>query len=139
PHATHDLELLASVADRDRDPETDATVARMVASCTDCAALVADLRSLALGLAGLPPTIAAPRDMRLSPERGAQVRRGAPWRRRLGPFGDQGVAGLRPLAGLLTTLGVAGLLLTVLPLGLGSGGASLSQLGSAVSDGAAAA
>jgi hypothetical protein len=132
PHDTHDLELLASIADRDRDPQTDAAVVRMAAGCDECAALVADLRSLSLGLTSLPTTLPAPRDYRLTAKQAERLRRGRFWRLLLAPFGPGGFPGLRPAAGALTALGLVGLLATATPLALpASSGAAASAARSA--------
>jgi hypothetical protein len=133
PHATHDVVLLAAVADRDPDPATDAVVGRMIAACPECAAIADELRILAAGLADLPPSLAAPRDMRLTESDAARLRRGGLLRRLIRPLGLAGMRGLQPLAGALTVLGIAGLLLANIPLGFGSAGAALEQRGSAVS------
>jgi hypothetical protein len=125
PHHTHDLQLLASVADHDLDPATRADLDAMVAACPDCAEIAAELRFLAAGLADLPSDVPAPHDFRLSPEQAARARRGGIWRSLLRPFGVDGLPGLRPLAGALTALGLAGLILTSFPLGFGSSGAAL--------------
>lgn len=128
PHTTHDVVLLAAVGDRDPDPASRATVERMIADCHECAAIAEDLRLLAIGLADLPPSLPAPRDMRLTEADAARLRRGGVWRAILRPFGATGLPGLRPLAGALTALGLAGLLMTTIPLGLG-GSAALTEIG----------
>jgi hypothetical protein len=125
PHSSHDLVLLAAATDRDADPTTRSAAADQVAACAECAALAAELRSLALGLAHLPASRPVPRDMRITAEQAARLRRGGLWRRLLRPFSAEGLPSLRPLAAALTTLGLAGILLTALPLGFGSGGAAL--------------
>jgi hypothetical protein len=130
-HATHDLHVLAAAADRSVDVATRIAAERQAADCRDCAALFADLRSISAGLADLPRELAVTRDFRISPERAAQLRP-AGWRGLL-----QGLLGsgpsLRPFAGALTALGIAGLLLTVgLPglvggLGSAAGAAAPAQ------------
>jgi hypothetical protein len=126
PHATHDVVLLAAVADHDPDPATEATVRRMIADCPECATIADELRMLAAGLADLPPSLAAPRDLRLTEGDAARLRRGGLLRRFIRPLGLAGMPGLQPLAGALTALGIAGLLLANIPLGLGSAGAALA-------------
>jgi len=138
PHSTHDLVLLAAVADRDPDPATQATVEAMIASCADCAAIAEDLRALALALADLPTSLPAPRDMRLTVGDATRLRGGGLWRAILRPFGTSGMPALRPLAGVLTTLGIAGILLSTVPLGFETAGTALNQVGSAVGGAAAA-
>ena len=128
PHSTHDLVLLAAAADRNADPGLRAAAEAQLATCQDCATLAADLRALAAGLGDLPATRPAPRDMRLSVEQAARLRRGGLWRTLLRPFGAAGLPGLRPLAATLTTLGLAGLLITAIPLGIGGGSASQALL-----------
>jgi hypothetical protein len=110
-HATHDLDVLAAAADRGVEDATRIAAERQVAECQDCAALFADLRLISTGLAALPKELAVSRDFRISPERAAKLRR-AGWRGVVqGLFGSG--PSLRPFASALTTLGVAGLLLTV--------------------------
>jgi hypothetical protein len=118
PHADHDLELVASILDRSTDEATRTVAGLQVASCDECARLLADLQSISAGLQALPRAIPVPRDFTISPEQAARLRRGNGWRRLLRPFGAQGIPSLQPLAAVLTTLGLAGLLLT-------SGGSAL--------------
>lgn len=125
-HSTHDVLLLAAATDRDPAPALRAAAAAQVAGCSQCAALATELRSISIGLAALPQTRPAPHDMRLSPEQAARLGRGRAWRRLLRPFGEGGLPGLRPVAAALTTLGLAGVLLTAIPLGLGTMGSALS-------------
>ena len=133
PHASHDLVLLAAAADRDADPSIQAAAAEQAAACTECAALAGELRTITLGLAALPASRPVPRDMRITAEQAARLGRGRFWRRLLRPFGTEGLPVLRPLAATLTTLGLAGILLTALPLGFGAGGAAIpNTIGSAV-------
>ena len=127
PHASHDLLLVAAAVDRDADPSIRAAAADQAARCPECAELAADLRIQSDGLAALPASRPVPRDMRLSADDAARLRRGAMWRRLLRPFGAEGLPGLRPLAATLTTLGIAGILLTAIPFAL-PGAASLPQL-----------
>ncbi len=124
PHSSHDLLLLAAAADRGADPAVTAAAEAQAARCPECALLAAELRAVTLSLAALPRTRPVPRDMRLSPEAAARLARGGLWRRLLRPFGEGGPPALRPLAGALMTLGLAGLLLTASPFGFGAGGAS---------------
>jgi hypothetical protein len=134
PHSSHDLVVLAAAADRDADPAMRAAAADQVAACDECAALAGELRAIAAGLAALPEARPVPRDMRITADQAARLRRGGLWRRLLRPFGPDGLATLRPIAATLTTLGLAGLLLTALPLDFGLGGAAvLHTIGSPVS------
>lgn len=130
-HGGHDVLILAAAADHDPEPETLALVERMTRECTECAAIAADLRSLARGLAELPPEAPAPRDFRITDVQAARLRRGGFLRRLLEPFGVDGLPGLKPLANALTVVGLAGILLTNLPVsllpGAGSAAAPLDQ------------
>jgi len=125
-HSTHDLHLIAAAADRDTDELTRTAAERQIAGCGDCAALFVDLQAIAAGLGSLPRSLPVTRDFRLSPEQAARLRSGG-WRRFVQGFSR--APSLRPFAAAITTLGVAGLLLTVaLPnaerlLPVGAGGA----------------
>jgi anti-sigma factor RsiW len=126
-HATHDPGLIAALSTRDPDLTADdrASAEALLAACTECARLHADLIALATAL----PNAATPRRIRdytLTAADAERLRqrglRG--WLARIGSSRD----GLtRPLAIGFTTLGLAGLLAatipTVLPLGAGGGAA----------------
>jgi hypothetical protein len=73
PHADHDLEIVASLLDRDLAEFDRAVAERQVAECRSCAALIADLRSLASQTAATP-TPARPRDFRLTAADAARLR-----------------------------------------------------------------
>jgi hypothetical protein len=133
-HSTHDIYLIAAAADREADDATKVAAQQQLASCDECATLFSDLRAISSGLESLPRSLPVTRDFRISPEQAAKLRRGG-WRRLLDGFGAAPT--LRPFASALTTLGVAGLVLTVaLPtlFGGGAGGAAqvLSTVGSSV-------
>jgi hypothetical protein len=137
PHADHDLSLIASAIDRDADRDLLAAADAQVAGCSDCADLLADLRAISAGLRELPKAVAVSRDFTISAEQARRLRRGAIWRRWLRPFASPGAPSLRPLATVLATLGLAGLLLTSgLPGFIGSAGGGLfnafSTIGAAV-------
>jgi hypothetical protein len=124
-HDRHDPLLVAALAagdlaGTDRDHAT-----TLIQTCPDCATLHDDLIAIARATASVPPPIAArPRDFRLTPEQAARLRPSG-WRRAVGAFASPRLAFTRPLAIGLTTIGLAGLLLTNIPLGFGlSGGAS---------------
>lgn len=117
-HADHDLLVIAAGTDPDVDPVARAAAARQAANCRDCDELARDLRAIAAGLQALPRTMPAPaaRDFRISPEQAQRLQRGNGLRRLLRPFGPGGMPSLRPLSAAFATLGVAGLLFTlVLP------------------------
>jgi len=115
-HPSHDLTVLAALSDPDAAPADRAAAETLAGSCPTCAAIVADVQALRAALRDLPPAIAVPRDFRLTPDQAARLRRGSAWQRLLRPFGAGGIAGLRPLGAALTTLGLAGILLTASPL-----------------------
>ena len=129
-HSTHDTHLIAAAVDRTADEPTRIAAERQVAECHECASLLADLRAISSGLEALPRSLPVTRDYRITPERAARLRpRG--WRRFLDGFA--GTPSLRPFASALTTLGVAGLVLTIaLPnlglFGAGAGGAAPAAL-----------
>jgi hypothetical protein len=116
PHAVHDPLLVAALVAGDA---TDADRAdALVAGCSDCAALAADLRAISLAATTLPPR-ARSRDFRLTTADAERLR----------PRGVKGlVAAVRrlripraqPVAAGLTMLGLTGLLVTSLSLGDGA-------------------
>jgi hypothetical protein len=88
-------------------------------TCPACGTLHADLLSIraAIRHAWVP---ARPRDLSLTPADAARSRP-SPWRRFLGVIGSSRDAVSRPLAASFTGLGIAGLLLTTIPLGAAGG------------------
>lgn len=140
-HAAHDLLVIAAGTDPHADAATRGAADRQAADCPDCAALAADLRSIASSLRTLPRTTPIPkgRDFRISRDQASRLRRWAGLRRLLRPFGAAGAPSLRPLATALTGLGVAGLLFAVaLPnvasFGSAGSGAALTALQSQPAD-----
>ena len=140
-HAAHDLLLVAALADEGADALTGSEQERattLVTTCSDCAALHADLVALAAAIpaSATPPR---PRDFRLSADDAARLRP-AGWRRFLAGIGSSRDTITRPLALGLTTLGLVGLLVGTVPgaFSFSSGaGPTLSAVGNSV--GAAAA
>jgi hypothetical protein len=126
PHADHDLLVIAAGTDSDADPAARAAAARQSATCPECDELARDLRAIAAGLQSLPRSIPAPaaRDFRISPDQAKRLERGNGLRRLLRPFGPGGMPSLRPLSAAFTTLGVAGLLFTLVLPGMMSFGAA---------------
>jgi hypothetical protein len=110
-HAGHDRTLVAALAADDLATEGDAATA-LVASCTECAALHADLVAIATATRALPAPVRS-RDFRLTPEDAARLDSN-PWRR-LGDWFRRPAGLTRPLAVTFTTLGLAGLLVSSLP------------------------
>ena len=140
-HATHDLLLVAALADRDPTaltPEERRLASSQVADCRDCRELLADLRAIA----EMVPAVAIParsRDFRLTPEDARRLRPTG-WRGFLAWVGSSRDTFTRPLAVGLTTLGIAGLLIGTVPgaFQFGSGATSLAPVGSEVQRNAAA-
>lgn len=121
-HASHDALLVAALADHGlAAPERDAAEA-LVAACSLCAGLYADLVALSAATRSMPiPT--RTRDYRLTPETAAALRPKG-WRRWIAAFGTSRDMLSRPLAVGLTTLGLAGLLVATVPSVLQVGGAT---------------
>jgi hypothetical protein len=145
PHADHDLLVIAAGTDSDADAAARAAAARQSATCTDCEELAQDLRAIAAGLQSLPRSMPAPaaRDFRITADQARRLQRGNGLRRLLRPFGAGGIPSLRPMAAAFTTLGVAGLLFTlVLPgmttLRLGTSGGAPAAVSAPVGAGDAA-
>jgi hypothetical protein len=130
-HATHDALLIASLLDRTADDTDRRRAGALVATCDACASLHGDLLALREATQALPVP-ARPRDFALSPADVTRLRPGG-WRRLIAAFGSAGDIFSRPLAIGLTTIGLAGLLVTTIP-GVLSGQATS---GSAVSTGLA--
>ena len=117
-HAGHDPLLVAEAVDRG------ARLASVLDLCARCVALYVDLVALtgALPRSALP---ARPRDLTLTAEEARRLRPGG-WRGLWSAVGSARDTLTRPLAIGITTMGLAGLLLTVAPtLFLGVGGASI--------------
>ena len=129
PHARHDLYLVAALAADDLEPIFRVDAEALVASCHDCAELLADLRSIAVATAALP-MVPRTRDFRISAADAARLRpRG--WRALVDALGGVRASFSRPLATGLTTLGIVGLLVSTVPgalggISLGSGSAAAS-------------
>ena len=126
-HARHDTFLVAAHAAGDLEGAPRSAAESQIATCTACSALYDDLRAIAGATQSLSkvtiPASASGRDFRLTPEQAARLDRGRGWRRLLQPLAS-GASWTRPLAAALTTLGLAGVLLTTVLPGLGGLGAS---------------
>jgi hypothetical protein len=123
-HAQHDLLVVAAFADRGATGEEADPARAQIATCAECAALHADLVSLATATRLLPP-IERPRDFRLRPVDAQRLRPNL-IRRLFGSLGTPRDGFSRPLAAGLTTLGLAGLMLGIVPGTLSLGGATSS-------------
>lgn len=112
-HDTHDRELIAAHAAGDLEGRALATAADLLATCSDCAELHADLRAIATATARVP---ARPRtrDFRLTPADAARLRPGG-WRRLVAAFSAPRLAFTAPLGGGLAALGLAAILVAAAP------------------------
>jgi hypothetical protein len=121
-HAEHDAVLIAALAAGDLGEGEQRRARSLVATCPACAALAADLESIRSATTAsnlvVPPR---PRSFVLSPGDASRLQRGR-WRQLLSGLGGGLSGGLRPLAAGLTTLGLAGLLLSTLSVGPSTGG-----------------
>jgi hypothetical protein len=123
-HMGHDLLLVAAFAAGDLEAESRAGAEALVAACTECAALAADLGAIARATAELPVP-RRPRDFFVSPADAERLR----------PHGLRRLAAairgsrfplVRPLAGGLMMVGFAGLLVAAIP-GIGGSAAPTSD------------
>lgn len=103
-HSNHDRLLMARHAARDLDAAQARTAEALVARCTDCAALVADLLAISRTVATMT-TPRRPRDFRISHEQAAAIR-GSFFERLLRRFAMPGTAVLQPLAGAAVAIGL---------------------------------
>jgi hypothetical protein len=120
-HTSHDELLIAAWVSGDVDPADAARAGAQADRCDACRELASDLRQLRAAVRALPP---APRtrDFRLTPADAHRIQSGRGWLGRLRRGLGAGVA--RPLAGAMTAVGVAGLVVTSMPLaGAGAGAA----------------
>jgi hypothetical protein len=129
-HVQHDLLAVAALADRDATGEEAVRAQAQVDACRECAALHAELVTLSSATRQLPP-IERPRDFQLRPQDAQRLRPNL-IRRLFGSFGTARDGFSRPLALGLTTLGLAGLMLGILPGALSFGGVTSAPGGAAV-------
>jgi hypothetical protein len=114
-HAGHDRLLIAALAADDLTAGERERAEALVARCAPCAGLAADLRAIAQATsANNLPVPARPRSFTLRPDDAARLRPGG-WRGFVRRFGSADWSFTRPLAAGLTTLGLAGLLVSALP------------------------
>jgi hypothetical protein len=118
-HDRHDPLLVAEAADRS------GTLPKALADCPDCRSLHAELLALAqaLPIAALPTR---PRDYTISSTQAAELRPSG-WRRVLASIGTARDTVTRPLAIGLTTIGLAGLLVSTVPGVLPFSGAAVGE------------
>lgn len=109
-HETHELLLVAALAAGDVHARDRSRAELQAATCAECAALRDELRAIAAATQRLPaPT--RTREFTLTPDDAARVRRPSLRRIVLELAGPRGLIG-RPLATAVTSLGVAGIILT---------------------------
>jgi len=132
-HDRHDLLAVAALADRDTTGDEAVRARAQVDSCTECATLHAELVSLASATQTLP-ALPRPRDFQLRPEDAQRLRPNVV-RRMFGSFGTARDGFSRTLALGLTTLGLAGLMLGILPGTLSFGGAASGPAAGAAGSG----
>jgi hypothetical protein len=124
-HDQHDPLLVVSLAAGDlTGAERDRATAQ-IAECAECARLNDDVLVIARATAALPAAV-RPRDFQLSPEQAARLRP-AGWRRFVAAFAQPRLAMTRQLGVGLTTLGIAGLMLSAIGsinIGFGMGAAA---------------
>ena len=113
-HASHDTILVASLADHSLPAGERTAAEALVAACSQCADLHADLLALRAATRAMP-TPPRPTDYTLTPRDAARLRSGG-WRRFVAILGTSRDALSRPLAVGLTTLGLAGLLVATRPV-----------------------
>jgi hypothetical protein len=111
-HDQHDQLLVVSLAAGDLTGADRDRAASQIADCAECARLNDDLLVIARATAALPAAV-RPRDFQLSPEQAARLRP-AGWRRFVAAFAEPRLAMTRQLGVGLTTLGFAGLMLSVI-------------------------
>ena len=129
-HDTHDLELVAAFAAGDATGAGLESATALVASCSDCAALHHDLRTIAAALPAMPAPV-RPRDFRLSPEQAASLRPSG-LRGLLAALASPKLSFTTPLGTGLAALGVIGIL--VASGGLPAGGATAQRSAIVVED-----
>ena len=105
-HANHDETLIVRLYGGDVDAQERARVLDLLAECSDCAGLFADLGQIASATVALPIP-ARPRDFSLTPQDVARLR---PAKRARGGASWLGLT--RRLGGAFAALGVAGILVT---------------------------
>jgi len=126
-HTAHDMQLVAALVDRTVDPAERRSAEALIEACADCAALHADLVSLATATKDMQVP-SRPRDYSLTPADAERLRRGG-WRRLVAAFGTSRDSLSRPLAIGFTSLGLVGVLVVGAP--------SVLQVGSSTAGSAA--
>lgn len=116
PHDSHDLTAIAALAGNDLETSDRTRALSLVAECALCEQLLADLRLIAAAVVELPPSVVpSGRSFQLNLEDARRLDR----RNGLGFlrwFGSARGSLVRPLAGALMTLGLAGFIISTQPL-----------------------
>lgn len=134
-HDRHDGLFIASLLDRTSDVSERERANALIAACSDCADLLQDLLLLRDATRDLPIP-PRPRSFTLSTDDAARQRRTG-WRRLVAAFGSTRDVFSRPLAIGLTTIGLAGLLVSTASGLVPTGGAtSAPTVGGAFGGGA---
>jgi hypothetical protein len=103
-HRKHDRVLVSRLAMDDAYPGEVEEAVRLVASCSDCAALASDIRSISTSLAQLPAPSRS-RDFTISIEQAEQLS-GSRLSRWLRTLSTPGWSTLRPVAGVALSIGL---------------------------------
>jgi hypothetical protein len=127
-HANHDETLIVRLYDGDVDAQERARALDLLAECSDCAELFADLGQIAAATAVLPIP-ARPRDFSLTPQDAARLR---PAKQAGGGASWRGLT--RRLGGAFAALGVAGILVTGAATALAPAAGVTQQLASNTRD-----
>lgn len=129
-HAGHDRLLIAALAAGDLRDTEQVRAELLVARCAACAELASDLRAIAQATnAAAMPVPDRPRSFTLGPADAARLRPTG-WRAFVRRFASPDWSFTRPLAAGLTTLGLAGLLVSAMPGLPGLGGSAASPAAS---------
>lgn len=127
-HTDHDVELVAASISDGLTAAEHATVTDLLAACSACRELAADLRALAAATVALPVPPRR-RDYRITAEQAARLRpvgvRGI-----LVALGSRRFSFVAPLGTALATLGIVGLLVAAIPGPLAGGAALRTTEGS---------
>ena len=127
-HDDHDRELIAAFAAGDASQADRIRAEALSRECEPCRLLAEDLRLIAAAIRQLPAPAPLTRDYQLYAAAALRLR-GGRWQRLSRALGLSSW-NPRPFAAALTTLGVAGLLIAVLPfMSLGSGAAAPDAAG----------
>ncbi len=118
-HRRHDRLLVARFAADDSYPGEIESAKALVASCTECAALVGDIRLLSTAVAAIP-TPRRPRDFRLTAEQADRLR-GSWLERLMRRLAAPSSAMLRPVAGVAMSIGLVLAVVGAMPAGLSAG------------------